>query len=183
MMGHKSNSNRNIGAYNIPRKGPGRGGGGRGIRGSYAGRAGRNLHRPPGLESWDPTRPGAYYSRACYAALTPEQKQLNFETRDADPNVNGKSRRQGFQVQNAKRAATLAKVELAKSDLLEAKMDFLFQAVVGKGLVPHMATISSVETTPSTITAASDGASLKRKAQPKFFEWDGKDMIPTYDMK
>jgi hypothetical protein len=107
------------------------------------------------LESWDPSRSGAYYSRACYAALTPEQKQLNLETKEADPNINGKSRKQGYNVQTAKKAAHLAKVELAKSDLLEAKMDFLLQAVVMKGFIPDVATISSVETNPSTITAPS----------------------------
>jgi hypothetical protein len=177
MMGHESNSSRNIGAYNIPRKGPGRGGAGRG-------RAGRILHRPPGLESWDPTRPGAYYSRACYASLTAEQKQLNFESREADPNINGKSRKQGFQVHDAKRAATLAKVESAKSDLMEAKLDLMFQAFVAKGIVPQTATISSVGTTPSTISETSIGTTLKRKAKDKakFYELVGKDLIPRYDM-
>ena len=181
MMGHESNSSRNIGAYNIPRKGPGRGGAGRG----RAGRAARVLNRPPGLESWDPARPGAYYSRACYASLTAEQKQLNYETMEADPNINGQSRRQGFQVQDAKRAATLAKVESAKSDLMEAKLDLLFQAVVGKGLVvPQTTTISSVGTTPSTISETSVGASLKRKAteKAKFYELVGKSLVPRHDM-
>ena len=109
---------------------------------------------------------------------------MNFETREADPNINGKSRKQGFNVQNAKRAATLAKVESAKSDLMEAKLDLMFQAFVGKGLVPQTATISSVGTTPSTITETSVGASLKRKAKDKakFYELVGKDLIPRYDM-
>ena len=172
MMGHESNSSRNIGAYNIPRKGPGRGGAGRG----RGGRSARVLNRPPGLESWDPNKPGAYYSRACYASLTAEQKQLNFESREANPNA---------KVHSAKRAATLSKVESAKSDLMEAKLDLLFQAVVGKGLVvPQTTTISSVGTTPSTISETSVGASLKRKAteKAKFYELVGKSLVPRHDM-
>jgi hypothetical protein len=170
MMGHESNSSRNIGAFNIPRKGPGRGGAGRGQRGHPAARAGRNLHRTPGLESWDPTKPGAYYSRACYASLTAEQKQLNYETREAA----GQSR--------IKRPATLSKVESAKSDMMSAKLDLLFQAVIGKGLVvPQTAMISSVGTTPSTISETSVGTSLKRKATEKtrYYELVGKSLVPV----
>ncbi|MGL5936684.1 MAG: hypothetical protein ACRCZI_13805 [Cetobacterium sp.] len=175
MMGHESNSNRNIGAYNIPRKGPGRGGN----RTHPAARAGRSLHRTPGLESWDPERPGAYYSRACYATLTAEQKQLNYESREVNPNKSTKGN-------DAKRAATLSKVESAKNDLMTAKLDFLMSAVVGKGLVvPPMAMISSVGTTPSTISETSVGASLKRKApeqKAKFYELVGKSLVPRYDI-
>ena len=101
---------------------------------------------------------------------------MNFESREANPNA---------KVHSAKRAATLAKVESAKSDLMEAKLDLLFQAVVGKGLVvPQTTTISSVGTTPSTISETSVGASLKRKAteKAKFYELVGKALVPRHDM-
>jgi hypothetical protein len=79
------------------------------------GRADRILNRPPALEAWDPAKPGAYYSRACYAALTPEQKQLNFDTR--------KSTRKGNRppAQNAQMAALQTQVSL-RSQLLLAPM-------------------------------------------------------------
>jgi hypothetical protein len=65
LMGNESNANRQIGvsSYSIPRKtiqrAPGMTGCGYG-RGC-SGRVGRILNHAPALESWDPTKPGAYY--------------------------------------------------------------------------------------------------------------------------
>jgi hypothetical protein len=44
--------------------------------------------------------------------------------------------------------------------------------------------ISSVGTTPSTISETSVGASLKRKAteKAKFYELVGKSLVPRHDM-
>ena len=64
------------------------------------------------------------------------------------------------------------------------KPTLMFQAFVGKGIVPQTATISSVGTPPSTISETSVGASLKRKAteKAKFYELVGKALVPRHDM-
>jgi hypothetical protein len=80
---------------------------GRGYGRGRAGRAGRILNRVPALEAWDPAMPGAYYSCACYAALTPEQKHLNFDTRKS-----GSTRKGNNQSQNVQAAALQSQVDL-----------------------------------------------------------------------
>ena len=93
---------------------------------------------PPPLEEWDPSQPGAYYSKEAYDKLTPEQKDLHWEAREeaksaAKDDTGSKGKRDSSQISAlmAIQAERDAKIAQLTTDL-----------AVARALAEHQGTVS-----------------------------------------